>query len=267
MKKTLLQEVKDMNRIAGTQMTREQEISFIKNRLQELEFTHQASFDAYKKTHKMRPDTKVTIAGKETTVGDASKKPGFLQKLGAKLFGKKEEPIEMPKLDPKNPINKLKIWNDKRGSYMSVGKALESPDKYPHLAAKIQSLIDIDPKGEEAQKKLDKEKKQKKAAAIRKKEWDAKQAEKEKEYQQWRKDNPELAKKKDEEEEEERKKREKQKRDALNKRKRSWNDDDDDGYFGSGTSFGGFGGSTSSGGGFGGFGGGSFGGGGASGGW
>jgi len=266
MKKTLLQEVKRINELAGTKLTKEQEIAFIKNRLQELEFTHQASFDAYKKNHKLKPDTKVTIAGKETTVADASKKPGFLQKLGAKLFGKKEEPVQMPKLDPKNPINKLKIWNDKRGSYMSVGKALETPDKYPQLAAKIQSLIDTDPNGEEAQKKIDKEKKQKKAAAIRKKEWDAKQAEKEKEYQQWRKDNPELAKKKDEEEEEERKKREKQKRDALNKRRSSWDDDDD--YSIGGSSFGGFGGGSSSGGSsFGGFGGGSFGGAGAGGSW
>jgi hypothetical protein len=263
MKKTLLQEVKAMNRIAGTEMTVEQEIAFIKNRLQELEFTHQASFDAYKKTHKMRPDTKVKIAGKETTVKDASKEKSLLQKIGAKLFGKKEEPVPMPKLDPKNPINKLKIWNDKRGSYMSVGKALESPDKYGHLAAKIQSLIDIDPNGEEAQKKIDKEKKQKKAAAIRKKEWDAKQAEKEKKYQQWRKDNPELAKKKDEEDEEKRKKQEKQKRDALNKRRSDRN------YGSSGGGFGGFGGGLGGigGGGFGGFGGGSFGGGGAGGSW
>jgi hypothetical protein len=269
MKKTLLQEIKDMNRIAGTQMTREQEIVFIKNRLQELEFTHQASFDAYRKNHKMRPDTKVKIAGKETTVGDASKKPGFLQKLGAKLFGKKEEPVPMPKLDPKNPINKLKIWNDKRGSYMSVGKALETPDKYQHLAAKIQSLIDTDPKGEEAQKKIDKEKKQRKAAELRRKEYDAKQAEKEKEYQQWRKDNPELAKKKDAEDAERRKK-EQEKRDAEEKKKRkkysdfnkSWDDDYSLKRIG-----GGFGGGSSSGGGFGGFGGGSFGGGGASGDW
>ena len=94
MKKTLLQEIKDMNRIAGTQMTREQEIVFIKNRLQELEFTHQASFDAYRKNHKMRPDTRVKIAGKETTVKDASKEKSLLQKIGAKLFGKKDKNVQ-----------------------------------------------------------------------------------------------------------------------------------------------------------------------------
>ena len=36
MKKTLLKEIKEMNKIAGTKLTKEQEISFIKNRLNEL---------------------------------------------------------------------------------------------------------------------------------------------------------------------------------------------------------------------------------------
>ena len=136
--KTLLQEVKAMNKIAGTLLTREQEIAFIKNRLQELEFTHQASFDAYRKNHKMRPDTKVKIAGKETTVKDASKEKSLLQKIGTKLFGKGEEPVPMPKIDPKNPINKIMVWDDKRGSHVTIGKALQNPDRYKHLAADIQ---------------------------------------------------------------------------------------------------------------------------------
>ena len=94
----------------------------------------------------------------------------------------------MPKLDPKNPINKTQVWDDKRGSFITVGKALENPDKYKHLAADIQSKIDTDPDGGKAQKYLDKKSKEKKS-----------QKEKEKEYQQWRKDNPELAKKQDDE--------------------------------------------------------------------
>ena len=53
-----------------------------KDILNELEFTNQASFDAYKKRHKMKPDTQVKIAGKETTAGEASKDKGLLQKLG-----------------------------------------------------------------------------------------------------------------------------------------------------------------------------------------
>ena len=167
MKKTLLQEIKAMNKIAGTQMTVEQEIAFIKNRLEELEFTHQASFDAYKKTHKVRPDTKVTIAGKETTAGEASKKPGMLQKLGAKLFGKKEEPIEMPKLDPKHPLNRIAIYSDNGKERVPIKKALENPEKYKDLAAKIQSLIDTDPDGSKAQKYIDKKSQQRKYSSSK----------------------------------------------------------------------------------------------------
>jgi uncharacterized membrane protein YgcG len=234
------------------------ERKFIKTRLQELEFTHQASFDAYKKTHKLRPDTKVTIAGKETTAGEASKEPGMLKKLGAKLFGKPEAPIEMPKLDPKHPLNKIAIYSDDGRSRVTIKKALENPEKYKDLAAKIQSLVDTDPDGSKAQKYIDKKSKQRKAAYAAQKE----RAKKQKEYQQWRKDNPELAKKKDDEERAEREKREKE----MRKRNRYRNNDDD--YYGgsgagSGGGFGGFGG----GGGFGGFGGGSFGGAGAGGSW
>tara|TARA_Y100000593_G_C4269792_1_gene316759 strand:- start:68 stop:1408 length:1341 start_codon:yes stop_codon:yes gene_type:complete len=42
------------------------------NKLREIEFTNQSSFDDYNKKHKMRPTTKVTIGDKETTVGDAT---------------------------------------------------------------------------------------------------------------------------------------------------------------------------------------------------
>jgi hypothetical protein len=177
------------------------------NALNELDFKHQSSFDAYRKQHDMRPDTKVTIAGKATTVGDASKKPGLLQKLGSKLFGKSEPEVEMPKdLDPKNPLNKLKIFDPKRGADISVGKAIQDPKKYKHLAAKVQSLIDTDPTGELAKKTIDAEKKKSKERAIRKKEFDAKKAEKRKENEKWRQDNPELAKKKDAENAEKRRK-------------------------------------------------------------
>jgi hypothetical protein len=83
MKKTLLKEIKEMNKIAGTKITKEQEISFIKNRLNELsislkemDFTNQKAFDSYQKQHKLRPDTKVRIAGKTTTAAQATKVKG-----------------------------------------------------------------------------------------------------------------------------------------------------------------------------------------------
>ena len=92
MKKTLLKEIKEMNKIAGTKLTKEQEISFIKNRLNELsislkemDFTNQKAFDSYQKQHKLRPDTKVTIAGKATTAGQASKSSQSAK--GTSVFG------------------------------------------------------------------------------------------------------------------------------------------------------------------------------------
>ena len=225
------------------------ERKFIKTHLQELEFTHQRSFDAYKKTHKVRPDTKITIAGKETTAGDASKEPGMLKKLGAKLFGKPEAPIEMPKLDPKHPLNKIAIYSDDGKTRVTIKKALENPEKYKALAAKIQSLVDTDPDGRKAQKYIDKKNQKRKDSAAADKEFNRKQ----KELQQWRKDNPELAKKQD---------------DERRKRNKDDEEEDDDrdtqskSSFSSLPSF-----SGGSGGGFGGFGGGSSGGAGASGNW
>jgi len=44
--------------------------------LQEIEFSTQKAFDTYSKAHKLRPDTKVKIAGKNTTAGQASKIKG-----------------------------------------------------------------------------------------------------------------------------------------------------------------------------------------------
>ena len=41
--------------------------------LQEIDFPNQKAFDTYNKQHKLRPSTKVKIAGKTTTVGQASK--------------------------------------------------------------------------------------------------------------------------------------------------------------------------------------------------
>ena len=45
-------------------------------RLREIDFANQASFKDYNKKHKMRPDTKVTIGGKDTTAGEAEKDKG-----------------------------------------------------------------------------------------------------------------------------------------------------------------------------------------------
>jgi hypothetical protein len=44
--------------------------------LQEIDFPSQKAFDTYNKSHKLRPDTKVTVAGRVTTAGRASKVGG-----------------------------------------------------------------------------------------------------------------------------------------------------------------------------------------------
>jgi len=48
----------------------------LKSLINEIEFTTQKAFDTYAKNHKLRPDTKVKIAGKTTTAGAASKPKG-----------------------------------------------------------------------------------------------------------------------------------------------------------------------------------------------
>ena len=54
--------------------------------LNEIEFKSQDAFDAYQKQHKLRDTTKVKIAGKDTTAGEASKKSE--PSKGASVFGK-----------------------------------------------------------------------------------------------------------------------------------------------------------------------------------
>jgi len=83
MKKNLLQEVKAMNKVAGTQMTKEQEINFIRERLNELEFDSQKELDAYKKSHKVRPGTQLKLAPLATRAGHAIKKGAA--KVGDKI--------------------------------------------------------------------------------------------------------------------------------------------------------------------------------------
>jgi hypothetical protein len=62
--------------------------------LREMDFRNQAAFDSYQKQHTLRPDTKVTIAGKTTTAGQASKIKG------TSVFGD-----ESPKSDSMATVN------------------------------------------------------------------------------------------------------------------------------------------------------------------
>ena len=55
--------------------------------LHEIDFRNQAAFDAYNKQHKLRPDTKVNIAGKNTTAGQAAQSSTPVK--GTSVFGNK----------------------------------------------------------------------------------------------------------------------------------------------------------------------------------
>jgi hypothetical protein len=54
--------------------------------LKEIDFRNQDQFDSYNKQHKLRPDTKVTIAGKPTTAGKAAQSSEPVK--GTSVFGK-----------------------------------------------------------------------------------------------------------------------------------------------------------------------------------
>ena len=209
--------------------------------LNELEFSSQDSFSAYKKRHpNMRASTKVKIAGKDTTVGDASKKDSnIFSKIGSKLFGKSNS--EMPKLKPDHPLNKMSVYDTKSKKPVSIKKIMDEPGNYKHLAADVQSMIDLDPTGKKALNAMEKSKEKRKEKEKERSAYNKKSAaDRERALK-----NPKSSTSKSEKDKEE--------------------EDDDEDFFGGGSlgskSFGG------SSGGFGGFGGGSFGGAGAGGNW
>lgn len=58
--------------------------------LHEIDFRNQAAFDTYNKQHKLRPDTKVNIAGKNTTAGQAAQNSKPVK--GTSVFGGDKKP-------------------------------------------------------------------------------------------------------------------------------------------------------------------------------
>ena len=85
----------------------------LKQLLNEIDFSSQASFDAYKEKHKVRDTTKVNIAGKETTAGAASKKSDSETKPkgGASASSKKVEPKKAEEPRKKN-LNQSRLRKD-----------------------------------------------------------------------------------------------------------------------------------------------------------
>jgi len=66
----------------------------IKEVIREIDFKDKESFQKYKSKHKMRPSTKITIGGKQTTVGKASNGQKGNKASFAASIGKKSSPID-----------------------------------------------------------------------------------------------------------------------------------------------------------------------------
>jgi hypothetical protein len=145
MKKSVLQEIKRINEIAGTQMSKEQEISFIKNRLNEMDFRNQTQFDKYSSQHKLRPSTKVTIAGKTTTAGQAAKNSE--PSKGASVFGKDSGGSVFAKAGGVS-VNSDGGSNEKADAIIKGLKPAKYGGKYPDSMQIHGSLYRTNRKGE-----------------------------------------------------------------------------------------------------------------------
>jgi hypothetical protein len=113
--------------------------------LKEIDFRNQDQFDAYIKQHELRPDTKVTIAGKVTTAGQAAKNSEpvkgasvFGKDAGGSVFGKvggaSADAKKVAQKPEKTKYDDDSYWkgndNDKDGSYLgpSLGDDYDDDD-------------------------------------------------------------------------------------------------------------------------------------------
>jgi hypothetical protein len=133
MKKNLLNEIKAMNKIAGTELTKEQEIALIRERLQqlnELDFGSQKAFDSYQKQHDMRGDTQVTVAGKKMSVTQAAKQSKDSELKGSPVFGKgKGGKVFGKKSDDGGIMGKIKDFVGSKGFQFGARRPSEEEDK------------------------------------------------------------------------------------------------------------------------------------------
>jgi lipoprotein-anchoring transpeptidase ErfK/SrfK len=92
--------------------------------LKEIDFRNQDAFDAYQKQHSLRPDTKVTIAGKPTTAGQAAQKTGssvFGKDKGGDVFGKSDSMATVNSIAAKTGLRAQAVagWADENGVNLS----------------------------------------------------------------------------------------------------------------------------------------------------
>jgi hypothetical protein len=118
--------------------------------LHEIDFPSQAAFDRYNKQHKLRPDTKVVVAGRVTTAGRASKVGGTsvfgnddkLKKYGDYAFNQmmanldKKEPKRVSLSDEMDNIKDLTDKNDHNGAVLALAKMMDDKSS----AAEMQKI-------------------------------------------------------------------------------------------------------------------------------
>ena len=85
--------------------------------LKEIDFRNQDAFDDYNSQHQLRPDTKVTIAGKKTTAGQAAQSSNKVK--GASVFGNNGGASVFDKKDPSEEVLNA-IKNDSYGSMVTL---------------------------------------------------------------------------------------------------------------------------------------------------
>ncbi len=124
--------------------------------LQEIDFPNQRAFDQYNKIHKLRPDTEVTVAGRKTTAGRASKVGGTsvfgnddkLKKYGDNAFNQmmgnlnKKEPKRVSLSDELDNIKDLTNKNDHNGAVMALAK-MTGDKSYIEQMQKIQKYHEL----------------------------------------------------------------------------------------------------------------------------
>ena len=124
--------------------------------LHEIDFPSQGAFDRYNKQHKLRPDTKVVVAGRVTTAGRASQAGGTsvfgnddkLKKYGDNAFNQmmgnldKKEPKRVSLSDELDNIKDLTDKNDHNGAVMALAK-MTGDKSYIEQMQKIQRYHEL----------------------------------------------------------------------------------------------------------------------------
>jgi hypothetical protein len=117
--------------------------------LQEIDFASQKAFDAYSKNHKLRPTTKVKIAGKTTTAGQASKVKG------TSVFGDGDKEKSKDSVDPKTKKELDSIHKQMLAAQSKLKSFRKTyKDNYSKASKEKQKKMDADLKA--AEKEFDK---------------------------------------------------------------------------------------------------------------